>query len=81
MNRPTSSLRPEALPPVRSALPLLLALSTALLAGAIGGFLLNMLLPGDPPAPEVRRRIPVPACHTYGGALYHLVPASPDKPL
>ena len=41
---------------------------------------MNTLLPGDPPAPEVRLRVPVPACHTYGGALYHLVPASPASP-
>jgi len=40
-------LRPEALPPVRSALPLVLALATALLAGAIGGFLMRAALPGD----------------------------------
>jgi len=47
-------LRPEALPPVRSALPLVLALATALLAGAIGGFFMRSALPGDPVRVEER---------------------------
>jgi hypothetical protein len=52
MKEPDNRLRPEALPPVRSALPILLALATALLAGATGGFLMATALPrgGEPPA-------------------------------
>jgi hypothetical protein len=87
------TLRPEALRPVRSALPLLLALSTALLAGALGGFVLHGALPGeDPPpiaspVPEARRVI-VPPCgtgQTYGGGkkLFHYIApesgAAPEK--
>ncbi len=85
MKHSTTPLRPEALAPVRSALPLLLALATALLAGAIGGFVMDSALPGDEPAPpatELRRSAPVPPCgQTYGGSLYHLVPNRPEKPL
>jgi hypothetical protein len=53
MKEPDNRLRPEALPPRRSALPIFLALATALLAGAIGGFLMATALPGggEPPAP------------------------------
>ncbi len=64
MKQPT--LRPEALPPVRSALPLVLALATALLAGAIGGFLLRSVLPGE--AVRVEERIITPA----PGPLWYL---------
>lgn len=60
MNEPVSApLRPEALPPARSALPLVLALATALLAGAIGGFLMRSALPGE--EVRVEQRIVVPA--------------------
>ena len=47
MKQPTTALRPEALPPRRSALPITLALATALLTGALGGFLMATALPGE----------------------------------
>ena len=54
MKQSTTALRPEALPPRRSALPIILALSTTLLAGALGGFLMATALPGeDEPAAPV----------------------------
>jgi hypothetical protein len=80
----TPPLRPEALLPVRSALPLLLALATALLAGVLGGFLMHAALPGPaaarPPAraPAVHR-VPVPSCEAHGGGLFHRVPTAPDR--
>ncbi len=85
MTQPTDRLRPEALPPVRSAKPIFLALATALLTGAIGGFVMHSALPGEdpatPPPMEVRCRhqtvIPI---QSYGGETYfHLVPAEPPK--
>lgn len=65
MKEPLSAprLRPEALPPVRSALPLVLALATALLAGAIGGFVMRAALPGD--EVRVEQPIVVPATVPY----------------
>lgn len=49
----STTLRPEALPPRRTALPIILALATALVAGALGGFLMATALPGEggPAAP------------------------------
>ncbi len=86
MTQPTTPLRPEAKPPVHSTMPLLLALATALLAGALGGFLMHSVLPGDdppPPTSEVRRSVLIPPCggHTYGGSYFHFVPNRPEKPL
>ncbi len=63
MKHSITPLRPEALPPVRSALPLVLALGTALLAGAIGGFLMRSVLPGEEVV--VEQRIVVPATVPY----------------
>ena len=63
MKHSITPLRPEALPPGRSALPLVLALATALFAGAIGGFLMRSVLPGEEVV--VEQRIVVPATVPY----------------
>lgn len=84
----TPPLRPEALPPVRSAMPLLLALATALLAGVLGGFLMHAALPGEAPArpaaarPAAVHRVPVPSCEgAHGGGLFHRAPNAPVRAL
>ena len=83
----STTLRPEALPPRRSALPITLALATALLAGALGGFLMATALPGEggPAAPvapvttpltlleRLFEPAPIPPCNNPVGSHLHLL--------
>ena len=75
MKQSTTALRPEALPPRRSALPILLALATALFAGALGGFVMATALPGEgePAAPVTPATMP----QSFFQRLFEPVPVPP----